>query len=272
MQSRRRAQTEHLFYDTTSISSYSETLRQVRYGYDKKHDPLPQINLALVYSQKTILPVCYRKLPGNISDVKTVNNLLKELDYLDIRKINLVMDRGFYSENNINEMFRQHHKFLIGARLSLKMVRQELDKVWEELRKRKHYSAKHGIYYASSGADWAYKETKKQSGVVVSGTRRVYIHLFYNAARDAEDRIGFNNMLDTLEDELLNGKHDPEHEKQYDKYYLVKETPARGISIEPKQEAIDKAEQNYGYFALISNGIKDRKRKTASHRFFCARI
>ena len=257
VQSRRRAETEYLFYDITSISSYSETLRQVKYGYNKEHDPLPQINLALLYSPKTMLPVCYRKLPGNIPDVRTVCNLLKELDYLDIRKINLVMDRGFYSESNINEMFRQHNKFLIGARLSLKLVRQELDKVREELRTRKHYSSKHGIYFDSFSSDWNYTETKKQTGEELSGTRRIYIHLYYNASREAEDRTAFNVMLDALEYELLSGKRDPEHEKQYDKYYLVKETPARGISIEPKQDAIDKAEQNYGYFALISNGIKD---------------
>lgn len=55
----------------------------------------------------------------------------------------------------------------------------------------------------------------------------------------------------------MSGKRNPEHEKQYEKYYLVKETPARGISIEPKQEAIYKAELNYGYFTLLSNGIKD---------------
>lgn len=257
MQSKRRAETEYLFYDTTSISSYSETLRQVRYGYNKEHDPLPQINLALLYSQKTMLPVCYRKLPGNISDVKTVFNLLKELDYLDIRKINLVMDRGFYSEDNVNEMFMQHHKFLIGARLSLKLIRQELDKVREKMRTRKHYSSKHGIYYDSFLSDWDYTQTKKQTGEVISDTRRVYVHLYYNASGEAEDRTAFNIMLDTLECELLSGKRSPEHEKQYEKYCLVKETPARGISIEPKQEAIDKAELNYGYFALLSNGIKD---------------
>ena len=256
-QSGRMAETDYLFYDTTSISSYSQTLRQVKYGYNKENDPLPQINLALVYSQKTMLPVCYRKLPGNIPDVKTVCNLLKELDYLDIHKINLVMDRGFYSENNINEMFRQHYKFLIGARLSLKLVKQELEKIRDELGTRKHYSSKHGIYYASFSSNWDYKETRKRSEEVISDKRRIYIHLYYNANRAAEDRTGFNVMLDKLEHELLSGKRDPEHEKQYDKYYVVKETPARGISLEPKQEAIDMAEQNYGYFALISNGIKD---------------
>lgn len=257
MQSRRRTETEYLFYDITSISSYSETLRQVRYGYNKEHDLLPQINLALLYSQKTMLPVCYRKLPGNIPDVRTVCNLLKELDYLDIHKINLVMDRGFYSESNINEMFGQHNKFLIGARLSLKLISQELDKVREDLRSRKHYSSKHGIYYDSCTADWDYAETKKQTGEMVTGKRKIYIHLYYNASKEAEDRTALNVMLDMLEYELLSGKRNPEHEKQYDKYYLVREMPARGISIEPKQDAIDKAEKNYGYFALISNGIKD---------------
>jgi transposase len=55
----------------------------------------------------------------------------------------------------------------------------------------------------------------------------------------------------------LSGKKNPEHEKQYMKYYEVKETPVRGISLTPKQEAIDAAEKNYGYFALLSNGVKD---------------
>lgn len=37
----------------------------------------------------------------------------------------------------------------------------------------------------------------------------------------------------------------------------MKETPIRGISLAPKQDAIDAAEKNYGYFALLSNGVKD---------------
>ena len=257
LQSGSRTEDEYLFYDITSISSYSETLRQVRYGNNKEDDQLPQINLALVYSQRTMLPVCYRKLPGNISDVKTVRKLLKELDYLNIRKINLVMDRGFYSEGNLNELFGEHHKFLIGAKLSLKVVRRQLDKARDDLPKRKHYSSKHCVYYDSFMTDWAYTETKKRSGEEVSGKRRVYVHLYYNASKAAEERASFNAVLDTLEHELLIGERRPEHEKQYERYYTVSETPVRGISIEAKQDVIDKKEENFGYFALLSNGIKD---------------
>ena len=75
--------------------------------------------------------------------------------------------------------------------------------------------------------------------------------------RSCVSPASFNTTLDTLEYELLSGKRCPEHEKQYERYYTVSETPVRGISIEAKQDVIDKTEENFGYFALLSNGIKD---------------
>ncbi|MEG2951245.1 MAG: transposase, partial [Clostridia bacterium] len=70
-------------------------------GHNKDHDPLPQINLALLFGEESNLPFYYRKLPGNITDVKTVMNLLADIKDLDFGKIKLVMDKGFYSEENI---------------------------------------------------------------------------------------------------------------------------------------------------------------------------
>lgn len=44
-------------------------------------------------------------------------------------KLKLVMDRGFYSERNINDMMKHHHKFLIGAKTSLKIVSRRLNEI-----------------------------------------------------------------------------------------------------------------------------------------------
>jgi transposase len=85
----------------------------------------------------------------------------------------------------------------------------------------------------------------------------MYLHIYFNGAKTVEDKISFNKMLDALEEELLLGNRNPEHEKQYAKYYGINTTPVRGIQLTPKQEAIDEAEENYGYFALMSNSIKD---------------
>jgi len=256
-QGKRRSEKEYLAYDTTSISSFSKTLRKVKYGKNKEHDPLPQINLALLFGEQSMLPVCYRLLPGNIADVKTIENLLRELDYLDIQKLNLVMDRGFYSESNINELFKNHHKFLIGAKLSLNLVKAHLDKSRGVMVTRSHYSSKYSIYYDTIMTHWNYTELKKRSGEVMKEKRRIYLHLYYNDARAAEDREAFNRMLDVLEYELVNKKRKPEHEKAYRNYFITHETPIRGISIESKQDSIDEAEKNFGYFALLTNGIND---------------
>jgi transposase len=69
----------------------------VRYGNNKDYDPLAQINLALLFGEQSHLPFYYRKLSGNIPDVKTIQELIKELNILGYSKIKLVMDRGFYS-------------------------------------------------------------------------------------------------------------------------------------------------------------------------------
>ncbi|MEW5784008.1 MAG: hypothetical protein AB1767_02805 [Bacillota bacterium] len=63
--------------------------------------------------------------------------------------------------------------------------------------------------------------------------------------------------MDRLEAELVSGNLNPAHEALYSKYYQVKETPVRDVKLTPKQNSINAAEKNYGYFALISNDLKD---------------
>ena len=93
LQGRRRIEDEYWAYDSTSISSYSETLAQIQYGKNKENDQLPQLNLLLVFGEESGLPFYYRKLAGNIPDSKTVKHLLEDLDILGFGKTKFVMDR-----------------------------------------------------------------------------------------------------------------------------------------------------------------------------------
>jgi len=105
--------------------------------------------------------------------------------------------------------------------------------------------------------DWNSMEIQKRSCVFETGKRRMYLHLFFNDQRAADDKVEFNDLLDRLEHELYSGNRVPEHDNLYKKYFDIKQTPVRGITLTPKQDAIDHTEKNYGYFALISNGVKD---------------
>jgi len=257
LQGRRRIENEYWAYDTTSISSYSKCLSQVKYGLNKDHDLLPQINLALIFGEKSNLPFYYRKLAGNISDVKTVKNLLADLHFLGYEKVKLVMDRGFYSAENVNELYKNHLKFLIATKTSLKFVKTELDKVRESMRTWTNYSQKYDLYAVTTPINWDYSQERPYKKDTLKGERRMYLHQYFNSEKAIEDEKNLNKLLCTLQEELECGKQKPDHEKQYAKYFDIKKTPQRGIKVTAKEEAIEEAKKNYGYFVLLSNEIKD---------------
>jgi transposase len=63
--------------------------------------------------------------------------------------------------------------------------------------------------------------------------------------------------LAQLQEELVSGTRHPDHEKQYDKYFEVKTTPVRGTRVIAKEETLAEAKRYYGYFALLSNDVKN---------------
>jgi hypothetical protein len=50
---------DYLCYDITSISSYSELNEYIKYGHNRDLEKLPQLNLAVLFSQNERLPVYF---------------------------------------------------------------------------------------------------------------------------------------------------------------------------------------------------------------------
>jgi len=176
LQVRRRREDEYWAYDTTSLSSYSQTLRQVQYGKNKENDRLPQVNLALVFGEKSSLPFYYRKLAGNIPDVSTLRNLLADFAVLGFEKAKLVMDRGFYSEANINGLFKEHLKFMVAATTRLSFIRKEIDKVYESVRCYENFSEQHELYSTTVMTEWDYQQERPTKKDILTEKKRVYLH------------------------------------------------------------------------------------------------
>ena len=229
----------------------------MRYGHNKDHEHLEQINLAVMYGEESQLPFYYRKLPGNIPDVKTIKNLIADINQFEFKKVKLVMDRGFYSEDNVNAMLGAHLKFLIGVKVSLLYVQEILAKARDEMRNFDHYHPDYDLYTYSKTITWDYKQDRPYKGETAEEERRMYLHLYYSGEKALEDERALNAKLITWKAELESGKTNAANEKSYAKYFEVKITPVRGVKVTVKQKAIEQAKKNYGYFAMISNEIKD---------------
>lgn len=102
-----------LAFDITSLSSYSRQLPFLEYGADYRETGLPQINLGLVVSVQRHVPMYYKAYPGSVSDVSTLRNLVAEVRDLGVEKCLLIMDRGFYSQGNVEDMNEAKMDFLM---------------------------------------------------------------------------------------------------------------------------------------------------------------
>lgn len=256
-QGKRRIEKEYWAFDVTTISSYSDVLKQVKNGKNKEHDRLPQINLALLFGEESGLPFYYRKLPGNITDVKTVKQLMHEFNVMGYKKVNVILDRGFYSKKNIDELYKHHQKFVIGVRLGLKYVKDVLEEERENLKLWTNLQTQFGAYGLCRTIDWEYEQERPYKGDVLNDTRRAYLLLYYNPEKAAKDQIDMNDYLTSLYNDLKEGTQREYCAKDYTKYFDVTETPKRGRCITPREDVMREEAKNYGYFALLSNEVKD---------------
>ena len=247
LQAKRRIENEYWAYDSTSISSYSESLNQIKYGKNKEDDKLPQMNLLLLYGEKSGLPFYYCKLSGNIPDVKTVNTLIKELNILGYPKIKLVMDRGFYSKENINQLYLKNHKFIVGVSCDLSFVKDKIDEVRNSINDYKNYNISTGLGMTTTVINWEYAKNK---------TRKMYLHIYHNAQKAIDAEQDFNNKIYELEQELISGKRNEKHEKDYERFFEVTTNRKKQTIVKVKEDVIKEAKKNFGYFALVSNEIK----------------
>ncbi len=113
-----------LVFDITSLSSSSQQIELLEYGHNRENNGLEQVNLGLVVDKKNGLPLMYDLYSGSIVDVVTLVNTLRRIRARGITGYCLVLDRGFYSKNNLREMIREKASFIIPGTLKVKNVKE----------------------------------------------------------------------------------------------------------------------------------------------------
>ena len=62
--------------DITSISSYSRPIQSCKWGYNRDHEDLPQINLCALFGETVRLPVYQTSYHGSLKDISTLRTTL----------------------------------------------------------------------------------------------------------------------------------------------------------------------------------------------------
>ena len=118
-----------LIYDITSLSSYSQKIDLLEYGYNRDGFDLPQVNLSLIVDIDLGIPLMYDVYPGSIVDVSTLKNTIKKINAQGVRNYTLIMDRGFFSTANVEELVSSNLSFIIPPASTLKSVKEAISAI-----------------------------------------------------------------------------------------------------------------------------------------------
>jgi transposase len=126
---KRTSTSRTLIYDITSLSSYSQNINLLEYGYNRDGLDLPQVNLSLIVDKDLGIPLMYDVYPGSIVDVSTLKNTIKKINAQGVSDYTLIMDRGFFSTANIEELVSSKLSFIIPPASTLKSVKEAISAI-----------------------------------------------------------------------------------------------------------------------------------------------
>ena len=90
-----------LLYDITSTYFYATKLPKARLGYSRDDNSQPQINISLIATKNKGLPILFRTYEGNITDVKTIQQLILDVKRLKFEIDAIILDRGMTSRLSV---------------------------------------------------------------------------------------------------------------------------------------------------------------------------
>lgn len=104
-----------IFYDITTIYFYGASCALARRGYNPKA-VLPQIGIGLAIDEEG-LPIFHKVFRGNVHHGATLPLFIECLKNAGIRRCTLVLDRGFFSKENVALVKEGGYSLIVGVPL-----------------------------------------------------------------------------------------------------------------------------------------------------------
>ena len=188
-------------YDATNIATEALEIEDARDGKGKKTGIRRQVNLALAFGHKCGLPVMFRVFPGNIPDVTTVPELLFRFKHLgDVRVSATVLDRGYFSKENLVRFLRGGHNCLMAAKINVSWVSDAIEQALPSL----------GSHLNRMSESVQGKTVPVDLKISPTDSRRVWVHVFrdrYRAIKEEaelfEDLAAFEEKWANCDDDVI---------------------------------------------------------------------
>ena len=234
---------EYMALDITSISSYSRLIHDCERGYNRDGEQLNQINLCLLFGEKTQLPVYQTTYSGSLKDVVTFKGTIAEINAISGgKKLVLVTDKGFYSGKNIKMLVAKYmeSEFLMAVPFTNKWARELVKKERDSIDK-----AVNLIETSGSPIRGISRKIKLFELPLIA-------HVLYNPERALSERNELYSYTLWLKEKVESGEKMTAFRTDIEKYLLIRKDEE--IRTEINQQAIERDLEISGWVVILGNG------------------
>lgn len=245
-----RNEMEYMALDITSVSSYSEFIGDVEWGYNRDKEQLPQINVCMLVGEQSGLPVFQSTYSGSLKDVSTLKTTLQLASGIRLINLSLVMDKGFCSKKNIDAMIGDDDRirFIISTPLTMSFTKSQIES------ERKDIDSVDNT--VTVGDDIFRAVTKKRAW---SPSSDLFTHVYYNAGLAYQVRNRLYGHIASLKREAQTNPDNPKYANEFEKYLNIRKSAKSqsGHTVSIRYDIIEKQLQYSGWMVIVSNHIDD---------------
>ena len=244
--SRNHREKIYISYDSTNKNSQAGDVEIVEYGKPKVDIGFPVFNYAVGYDVNNREPLFYEKYPGSIVDISQLKLMLNKAQGYGYKKVGFILDRGYFSKQNIEHMDKCGYSFII-------MVKGMADLVSELILSNK------GSFENKRSCDMdgfgVYGKTVK-GRLYESDRKERYFHIYHSISKEASERIRFEDKLKTMKTYMM-AHRDEEFTfgPMYKKYFYLHYDKENKIFLLPEEntQATERELDLCGYFVIITS-------------------
>ena len=235
----------YVSYDSTNKNCNAGDIDIIEYGKAKNDQGLPLFNLAIAYDKNNRVPLFYEEYPGSITDVSQFRYMVDKVEQYNYKNIGFILDRGYFSKENIRYMEANNHPFVI-------MVKGQKDLVSALVRE--HRNTFETDRSCSIRSYRVYGKTV-YSKLYEADTCERQFHIYYNPSKQAAEREQFEQQLDKIK--MYLDKHIGDEitvPKAYKNYFDIRcNKKGELTSYEEKADVIEAKLELCGYFCIITS-------------------
>ena len=182
----------YISYDSTNKKCQAGDVDLVEYGYFKDEIKAPVINYSIAYDTNNAVPLFYEDYPGSLVDIAQLQTMLEKANGYGYRHAGFILDRGYFSKENIHYMDRCGYDFVIMMKGMKDLVREmvlEVKGSFEE--DRRHSIREHKV----SGITL-------QKQLYPSDKKKRYFHVYFNSRKKSSEQESLESKIDNLGESL----------------------------------------------------------------------